>query len=458
MKTPGAFLTFLAWDRAIYVILVAGLLLRIIALSLVGHEGLQNEAPGYMEMAAEFLHSETFDPYWPPAVPYYLYLAQRLFGESILVARASILPIYAIFTAVLFAYVKRLGSVRAANLSALVFVFYPPYVRHSFNPSTEYPAAACVMGVALLLTLAGRRSDWRLGALVGLILGLLILIRPSSLLVAVFAFFYLVHRLKGMRIAAVSVAVSMMLLSAWVWKAHSLTGRLVMINESNALNLFWGNNPYTPLYATWGEAQGQLGLSNEYKSLLSQIDNSPASGRDRLYFRLAMEHVFSRPDLFIIRTFNRARAYFGFPVHRAEPLKSVLGNQGRKWASVAITVVDVSFYWPILILAICFFFSAANSSIALGDKIALLGIAAAYALPYWVSMSQPRYNFPIVPLLVLPAVALLDLLARKPMSEVFRPVLASRRRKCAMALSLAAFVYIQLEWIYMVYVLLQDSA
>jgi 4-amino-4-deoxy-L-arabinose transferase-like glycosyltransferase len=457
-RIPGALLGFLAWDRAVYVILVAGLLVRIAALGLIGHEGLRNEAPGYMEVAAQLLHSETFDPYWPPGVPYYLYVAQKLFGESILVARASILPIYAVFTAFLFTYVKKLGSLRAANLAALVFVFYPPYVRHSFNPSTEYPAAACVMGVVLLLTLAGRRPTWGLGAFVGILLGLLILIRPSSLLVAAFAFFHLLSRHKGARTAVVSLAVLLVLVSAWVWKAHTLTGRFVMINESNALNFFWGNNPYTPLYATWGEAQGQLGLSEQYKSLLARIDSRPPSDRDRLYFRYALQHLRSRPDLFLIRTFNRARAYFGFPVHSAEPLKSVLGDQGRKWASVAITVADVSFYWPILVLTICFFFSTASSSVAVGDKIALLGTAAAYALPYWVAMSQPRYNFPVVPLLVVPAVLLLDSLAQKPVSEVFRPVIASRWRRYVLALSLFAFIYIQLEWIYVAYVRLQDSA
>src|SRR5690348_1698478 len=118
-RAGRCFLKFLEWNRAIYIILAMGLALRILALSLVSHIALRNEAPGYMTMAAQLLHHQNFEPYWPPGVPYYLYLVQKLFGESILVARASILPIYVAFTAFLYLLVKQAVTLRAANLAAL---------------------------------------------------------------------------------------------------------------------------------------------------------------------------------------------------------------------------------------------------------------------------------------------------------------------------------------------------
>jgi Dolichyl-phosphate-mannose-protein mannosyltransferase len=444
-------LEFLEWDRAIYIILATGLVLRILTLSLVAHVPLRNEAPGYMRMAAQLLHRQSFVPYWPPGVPYYLCVVQKLFGESILVARASILPIYLVFTAFLFLFVRRVATLRAANLAALIFVFYPPYVRDSFNPSTEYPAAACVMGIVLLMTWTGRKPVFSQAVLTGLVLGILILVRPSSLLLAAFVCFYLFKQSRSVRIALAPLAVVVILLSAWLWKAYSLTGRFVAINDSNSQNLFWGNNPYTPLYATWGEAQGELGISEGYRSLLTEIDREPPQVRNRLYRELALRYIVSQPGLFALRTFNRARAYFGFPVHYAEPLKNVSGERARMWASIAITVMDVLFYWTILALAIVFLFNSDNSSFAPDYRLALLGAAAAYALPYWVSMSQPRYNFPVVPLLAVPAVIFIDLLMQKRASDVLHPIIASARRRYAMLLVLAAFAYIQIEWIYMNY-------
>jgi dolichyl-phosphate-mannose-protein mannosyltransferase len=333
------FLKFLESNRAIYTILAIGLALRILALSLVAHTPLRNEAPGYMEMAAQLLHHQKFEPYWPPGVPYYLYLVQRLFGESILVARASILPIYLVFTAFLFLMVRQVASLRAANMAALIFVFYPPYVRDSFNPSTEYPAAACVMGIVLFMTIAERKPS----------------LTPIALL------------------GVAPLAIAAIVVSLWMWKAYNLTGRFVAINDSNAQNLFWGNNPYTPLYATWGEAQGEIGISAGYRSLLEGIDRKSPQDRGRLYTELALNHIKSRPGLFVLRTFNRARAYFGFPVHYAEPLKNVLGKQSRIMAALLLTVADVLFYWTVAALAIVFLFNGEKAPLVADRRLCPTG-------------------------------------------------------------------------------------
>jgi hypothetical protein len=243
-----------------------------------------------------------------------------------------------------------------------------------------------VMGIVFLMTLTGRKPTFSFVALTGLALGALILVRPSSLLVAAFVCYYLFKQLRSMRIALAPLAVAAILVSAWLWKAYTLTGQFVPINASNSQNFFWGNNPYTPLYATWGEAQGELGISEGYRSLLAEIDREPPQVRDRLYTTLALRYIISKPGLFVLRTFNRARAYFGFPVHYAEPLKNVFGRQTRMRASIAITLMDVFFYWTILALAIVFLFNGENSSFAPDYRLGLLGTAAAYALPYWVSM------------------------------------------------------------------------
>jgi 4-amino-4-deoxy-L-arabinose transferase-like glycosyltransferase len=402
-----------------------------------------------MEMARQFSRPENFDPYWPPGVPLYLFLVQKIFGESVLVARASIIPVYLAFSVFLFALVRKIASIRAANLAVLLFVFYPPYVRYSFNPSTEYPAAACLMGVVLSMVLARKDSGPAVAVFSGALLALLILVRPSSLLVGAIVAFYFVGKLGRARLALISLTVAATLVSLWMWKAHSMSGRFVMINGSNAQNFFWGNNPYTPLYGTWGEAQAKEGISAEYRSVLVEIENRPWADRDRLYSKLAVQHIVSRPDLFVIRTLNRTRAYFGFPVHHAEPLKSVLGEKGRKLAGVVITVLDAFLYWPIVVLAICFFFSSASTRKDVDSKLILLGAAFAYALPYWVSMSQPRYNFPVVPLLAVPATILLERLTEEPAADLFRPIVISRIRRYVLILLLAGFLYIQLEWIYM---------
>ena len=87
-----------------------------------------------------------------------------------------------------------------------------------------------------------------------------------------------------------------------------------------------------------------------------------------------------------------------------------------------------------------------------GDPVvAILGAALVYALPYWVTFSQPRFNFPVVPLLAILAVKFLDEWTQAPRSQVFEPPAAPGKRRALLVGALSLFAYIQLEWIVVFY-------
>ena len=96
-------------DRAIYFIVIFGLIVRIIPLVMVRGGFLEHENPSYYEMGLQLLRGEKFSPYWPPGVPYYLLLAHKVFGDGLLVARASMLPVYAGFSFVLYLLAKEVS-------------------------------------------------------------------------------------------------------------------------------------------------------------------------------------------------------------------------------------------------------------------------------------------------------------------------------------------------------------
>jgi len=157
--------------RAIYAIVTFGLLLRVAALAriggvtslgIVGGKEIYYENPAYDEMALQLLHHQTFQPYWPPGVPYYLLFWHRIFGEGMLAARASILLVYVGFSFALYALTKEISNRRAGNIAVLVFALYPSYIRFAFDPSTEFPAAACLIAIAFLTMIATRRQDSRI--------------------------------------------------------------------------------------------------------------------------------------------------------------------------------------------------------------------------------------------------------------------------------------------------------
>jgi 4-amino-4-deoxy-L-arabinose transferase-like glycosyltransferase len=385
-------------------------------------------------------------------LPYYLYVFQRVFGESILVARASILPFYILFSVFLYRLARLITSRKAANVAVLVFAIYPPYIRYAFNPSTEYPAAAFLLGGLYFAIRAIRARSVGLAVVVGLCLGALSLIRPSSVLFVLVVPIYFLLNIKQVRMAFVPVAVCSLLIAVWLVKAHSLTGRWVLINEANSENLFFGNNPYTPLFRTWPEGQAEIGFPAEFRELLRRIRNEPAEVRGHLYRQIALHHIFSRPDLFFLRTLNRMRAYFGFPVHHGEPLWRYLGWIKPRWLlPLGLTALDVAFYWPIMALAIVCAFHHKFGLIRGDPVVAILGAALVYAMPYWVTFSQPRFNFPVVPLLAILAVKFLDQWAQGPREQAFGLLPTPWKRKAALLGALSLFAYIQLEWIAVFY-------
>ena len=74
---------------------------------------------------------------------------------------------------------------------------------------------------------------------------------------------------------------------------------------------------------------------------------------------------------------------------------------------------------------------------------ALLGAILVYSAPYWVSMSQPRFNFPVVPLFaVLAAAGFASVGGRGA------PALSpSGWRRGAAVFAVVFFSLVQLEWL-----------
>jgi 4-amino-4-deoxy-L-arabinose transferase-like glycosyltransferase len=415
---------------------------RVAILALVGGRPL-DENPSYREMALQLLHHQKFEPYWPPGSPLLLLFFFSLFGQSILISRAAMVPIYVVVSAFLHALVKEVSTRRAANLALLLFAFYPVYVRNSFNPSTEYPAAACLLGAVYFSLLAMRRCSWRWSALAGLFLGALALVRPSSLILIPLGALYCFLKTRKLTIALAPLIVSSFLISLWLVKADRLTGHFVAINSSNWQNFFLGNNPYVGIYRTWPEGLAEYGFPPGLAASIHAIDRNPQPARDAVYRATTLRYIISRPDLFLIRTLSRFRTFFAFPVHRGDPVVKRFQIQQPGILVFGITLVDVACYWTIMLMAIAVIFGF-RCRMPDGEPLTLvLSTALAYAAPYWVTFAQPRFNFPIIPLFGVLAAIGFDAAVTGTWAHAFQP---SVRRRRAMTLAVALFLYIQVEW------------
>lgn len=443
--------TFVHWldsRLTINFIVALAVLLRVIALAFLAGQPLVGDDTLYHDFAVRILNGNPIYPLVPPAVGYYLALYYRLLGTSPLVARASILPLAVGFMYALYAVAVKFAGRKCANLLALVFAIYPLHVLCSVEPITEMPASLLLMiSLLLVLTICARPRLMDF-VLLGLVLGLLILTRPSTLLMLGLLPLYLVLRSRKWLASALVALIPMLMIVVWISTVYTSTGHFVMINFSSTQNLFFGNNAYTPLYRTWWFSTHEAQLPAGYQTLNTEIMNLPWYEQNALYRRVALQSIASRPDLFAIRTFNRMRVYFAFDSYTG----SLLLNRyfaNRKLAFVAIAM-DCSLYVVITLSAILFLFTVSRTSERFWPTLTILAMLAMYAGPYFLSVSHPIYHYPIVPLMGLLAAALWSDILDGRISAA-GAIYVRGTKQIAIALAMVLFAYIQVEYAFVMY-------
>src|SRR5262245_42862619 len=88
--------------RTPFAIVVAGLLLRTLALFALGDLPLDGDASSYHLTASAMIGRDPWEPDWPPGLPAYLAIGYTLFGAKVIVGRALMIPLYIGFSAALF--------------------------------------------------------------------------------------------------------------------------------------------------------------------------------------------------------------------------------------------------------------------------------------------------------------------------------------------------------------------
>ena len=431
-----------------FVLIGFGLVVRIITLMFFVRLPLVSDAREYHYMALQLFSGKDFSPFWPPALPYFISFFYHLFGISKIIDRASMLLLYLIFSVAIFLLTKEISTSRAGNLVVLFFSIFPAFIYFSVEPFTQLPAATCLVVAAYLVIRLKKKFHWLYLILLGIILAILVLTRASSILIAALIPFYMFVKTKNLGRSLMLLFITIAVVSLWIVKVNQMTGRWVAVNESNSVNFFIGNNPYTPLYKTWwlgSHREWEPEVPIAFREMLLDIKRNPPEKQDELFIQAALEHIVSRPDLFIIRTTSRIRTYFAFDTFAGSAL--IKSYSVNKLLGLAVLFLDASFYCVIMMVAIRSFFDPHLTSSQMQDVVLLLFIAMCYAIPYWISLSHPAYHFPVVPLFGIPAMLFVEKWLESRQKGAPMPLLLPGGKKGIFVLSSFVFLYIQIEWV-----------
>jgi 4-amino-4-deoxy-L-arabinose transferase-like glycosyltransferase len=384
--------------RTVFKIVALGLLLRAGLLLLLPVERLYDDARDYHQAALSILAGQPYEPDWPPGLPYYLAGAYRLLGASPWAGRLAVVALYPVFCAVLYHLGKKLDGRATANLSLIVFAVLPSYLYMSVTPLTQLLTAVLVVGTCLCAIGLRAKPSWKLSLLLGALLTALVLVRSSHVLLAAVLPVVLWWRTRSWRVLLAPALVLSVGLGLWTYRAREMTGRWVFINNANSQNAYYGNNPWTPLYRTWwfgSHKQGEPGVPEAFVAQLRSITASPPKERDRLFSAHAWRHVTERPELFVVRTASRVRAYFAADSFAGAQL---VRKHGLRWLGLGALGVQALVHFGLLAFAAAWL-AGRTAQRARAAALWSLLVGLLCAVPYFVSFSHPTYHFSVLPIL-----------------------------------------------------------
>lgn len=442
-----------AWPRkrAIVQVLALAAVTRAAATAPVFGRALTSDPLSYFQQASEFAHGSAGKAfYWPPGTSMAFAPWVALLGDSHQTARIvacayGILLVLAVMWLAAAIVRDRSITLMAGYLAA----FYPPAVFMAGDPQSQIVAAiaVCCMLSSLVSAVEFRRWWWWM--LCGLSSGFLAVTRPATLLLIPVPFVFIFFRARRHstnpgapehirrreRFAAITVLALGQLLFIVPVVAHNIDqGAGPTLATNDAVNLFLGNNRYTPLYWTSSLASGHRDepFNSYYDNVRSQGDAGLRSA--------ALDYVKAHPAESALRSANRARAFWGFDYYRAADLRS------SDWPTAGVLLVLMLEAGGFLVAG---FFVIGGTvgpfAIVRSWRVWLLYATVLLLwIPYLISFSVGIYHFPVMMLLLPVAAAAMHRVASFGVKTSLRAAFRSR----ALIIALLCFAAIQVEYAY----------
>ena len=445
--------TYLTRAFTPWIILSLGILLRIGYLFLIygridywGNEAILSDSLSYYTDAVRYGNGDQFLPFWPPGLPHYLAGIIALFGKGFLQARISMLVWYIALSGITFTLMKKIYSAGTANIALLLIACYPVFIHQSVDPLTHLPTATLLLGIVYMCIRMKEESTLLWPVLIGVGGALMILFRPSATLIVLMLPLLIWLLYKKPLSALVVLIFPILIIGGWNAHLYHQAGRTVYVNDSNAYNMFIGNNEFTPLYKTWllgSHWAGESYIDPQYAELASYLDALPASERTLEYRELTLMHIMKRPDLFVLRSLNRARTFWTFDTLTGSSLINSYGLPS--WFGYLMIVWDAGMYFMLMLMGILAFrnpFRAAGTDV---EKMAVL-LTAGYFIPYCLAFSHPTYHLPVLPLVLLFAGGTIESWSKGKLSWAEIPLKLKENKRW---IAVAVLIFIQIEWVSM---------
>jgi hypothetical protein len=328
-----------------------------------------------------------------PGYPAFLGVVYRVFGDHPDRALALQSLVFTPFTVGLtWLLGRRLFGVTAGILAAVVVAFYPNAWQFDVRLYSESIATPLTVGL-LLAMLTARILTWRRVVLVGALLGVLVLVRPSSImLIAPLAvcWWALGGAKQGTLRLAATLAVAAVVVAPWSIRNATLDGPWVPISVQSAagygvFNDDSANDPNLP-WAWRPLPRRDLELFKQPRS-----DGDLYNELNSRMWDYIKDHPSSVPKAFFYNGVSR--------LWDLRPPGQALDETGFEGRTRAVTGVGLAMYWVLAALALAgLVLSWRRGRRALVVACAALALSASII---YTTDGGTRYRAPLEPLIVV---------------------------------------------------------
>jgi hypothetical protein len=379
-----------SYPRSLYFILAIGLTLRLLFIGfhqrpLISDEREYDGLAYSLASTATYSYEGVSTAYRPvgyPAIVGSLYYVAGHFPIAVKCFQA----VLDVGTAFLLFLLLAGYSDRIRLLAAGLWTLYIPAILYSNLLMSETVSAFLLTLTAFLIC---RSSGSRPGTLtsIGICLGILVLIKPGTLILPILLLFLLPRLDIPLKMLYPAAFAFVLVLAPWIARNYILFDRFAL-SSNGGINLLIGNNPHTT---------GAYGITFDPEILR---DTKGEFAADRQAFQWAARYIAGHPGEFAVNAVKKVGRLFesegGLLVltFHGNPEESTT-HYASKYASIPLllTLLTNLSYFIVLILAVLGFLASRRDPLWWFT----LALAGSWGLVHMVYFGGGRFHFPLMP-------------------------------------------------------------
>ncbi|MDR3611360.1 MAG: glycosyltransferase family 39 protein [Ignavibacteriaceae bacterium] len=362
------------------------------------------------------LKNGTPTAFFPVGYPAFLGLLFYLFSSSLFIAKLAnvLLSVGCIYF--FYKILKCLGYQNIIiRVSIIILLFYPNQIGYTSLTSDTVLFQTLFYLSLLSLIYAFNRFTIKWFIISGIFCGLMILTRPYGIILPLLVSIYFIIKqnnfIKSAKHSLILFLFLIITILPWTIRNYHVFDNFVFISTNGGVDLYIGNNP---------NSIGTFSWSFLNKEIIHQVENSGKEDvADKIYRRYAVDYIIHNP----VKVLSRIpkKIFWMFAEDRDSYAQNINGinysdsgntlsykEKGKgslfikKTAAYWIFMGLFQLYYMIIIYGFLMYliFSVYYKKLKDGDRLFLF-IIAYFLLLAIVFFGDPRFHYPIIPILVL---------------------------------------------------------